>query len=67
MNGPSRTHRVTGQTILDEEPVTNRRTDDGPEVVVLFREVVKTALAYTTHLSRLFVFRVSEGDEEVPG
>lgn len=65
MNGPSRMPcRATEQPAVDEETSVNGSAEDAPEVVVMFREVVKTALAYTTHLSRLFVFRIQDADGE---
>lgn len=65
MNGPSRMPcQATEQPVVDEETYLNGTAEDAPEVVAMFREVVKTALAYTTHLSRLFVFRIQGADGE---
>lgn len=68
MNGASQIpHRATAQSALDEGTYPNRCLEYDPEVVLMFRDVVRTALTYTAHLSRLFVFLGLEGDEDVPG
>lgn len=64
MEGTSRlTPPAWEQAGLKHEVETSHRAEDDPQVVLMFRDVVKTALAYTAHLSWLFVFRIS--DEEI--
>lgn len=54
--------RAMDQTTHDKETHANHRAEDDPERELMFREIVKTALTYTAHLSRLFVFEGSKGD-----
>ena len=65
MEGTSRlTPPAREQAGVNHELEESRSAQDDPQVVLMFRDVVKTALAYTAHLSWLFVFRTP--DEKIP-